>query len=52
MNSRTAGSYITAYDNTYKHWAQYGPVPSIVRLDNETSADLENFLLVEKKVTS
>ena len=52
MSSRTSGSYILAYDNTYQHWAQYGPVPSIVRLDNETSADLEKFLLVEKKVTS
>ena len=41
MNSRTSGSHITAYDSTYKHWAQDGPVPYIVRLDNETSADLE-----------
>ena len=52
MTSRTSGSYILAYDNAYQHWSQYGQVPSIVRLDNETSAGLENFLLVDKKVKS
>ena len=52
QNSRTSSSQILAYDTTYQHWSQYGPVPTIVRLDNETSADLEKFLLVDKKVTS
>ena len=52
MPSRTSASYITAYDNTFKHWSKYSAVPSIVRLDNETSIALENFLLVDKKVKS
>jgi hypothetical protein len=52
LNSRTSGSQIKAYDSTFQHWSKYGPVPTIVRLDNETSADLETFLLVEKKVQS
>ena len=52
QNSRTSSSQILAYDTTYQHWSQYGPVPSIVRLDNETSADLEKFLLIDKKVAS
>ena len=45
MQSRTSGSYVQAYEKTFDHWARYGPVPSIVRLDNETSAELEIFLL-------
>ncbi len=44
MQSRTSESYIQAYDMTFDHWARYGPVPAIVRLDNETSAELETFL--------
>eukprot|EP01036_Dinobryon_divergens_P061842 gene61842-biopygen29750 len=52
MPSRTSGSYILAYEKTFQHWSRYGPVPSIVRLDNETSAELEKFLLVDLKVTS
>ena len=50
MQSRTSGSYIQAYDMTFNHWAHYGPVPSIVRLDNETSAELETFLQDVKNV--
>ena len=50
MQSRTSGSYIQAYDMTFNHWARYGPVPSIVRLDNETSAELETFLQDVKNV--
>ena len=52
MQSRTSACYILAYDKTFAHWSRYGPVPSIVRLDNESSHDLETFLLTEKKVTS
>ena len=52
LNSRTSSAQILAYDSTFQHWANYGPVPSFVRLDNETSADLENFSLVDKKVQS
>ena len=47
QNSRTASSQILAYDTTYQHWSQYGPVPTIVRLDNKISADLEKFSSVE-----
>ena len=49
MQSRTSGSYVQAYAKTFDHWARYGPVPSIVRLDNETSVELETFLLEEVK---
>jgi hypothetical protein len=52
MQSRTSASYIQAYEKTFAHWSQYGPVPDIVRLDNETSTDLENFLLKDKKIKS
>jgi len=51
MPSRTSASYIAAYDKTFLHWSRYGHVPSFVRLDAETSADLETFLLDVKKVT-
>ena len=50
MQSRTSASYIQAYEKTFNHWSQYGPIPDIVRLDNETSTDLENFLLKDKKI--
>ena len=43
MQSRTSTSYIDAYDRTFAHWPKFGPVSSIVRLDNETLADLEKF---------
>ena len=52
MQSRTSSSYIEAYDKTFQHWSRYGLVPSIVRLDAETSVALEQFLLNEKKVQS
>ena len=52
MQSRTSGSYVQAYAKTFDHWTHYGPVPSIVRLDNETSVELETFLLEVKKVES
>ena len=51
MTSRTSASYITAYESTFLHWSRYGHVPSFVRLDAETSIDLEKFLVDEKKVT-
>ena len=41
MTSRTSSSYIAAYDKTFLHWSRYGHVPSFVRLDAETSTDLE-----------
>jgi len=52
MTSRTSSSYIAAYDRTFQHWSKHGSVPSIVRLDNETSQELEQFLLKDMKVTS
>ncbi len=52
MQSRTSTSYIDAYDKSFLHWAQYGHVPTIVRLDAETSVALEQFLLNDKHVTS
>ena len=52
MQSRTSASYIQAYEKTFAHWSQYGPIPDIVRLDNETSTDLENFRLKDKKIQS
>jgi len=53
MTSRTSSSYIAAYGRTFKHWSQHGSsIPSIVRLDNETSHELEKFLLEDMKVTS
>ena len=52
MQSRTSASYIQAYEKTFAHWSQYGPIPDIVRLDNDTSTDLENFLLKDKKIQS
>jgi hypothetical protein len=51
MQSRTSVSYIAAYDKTFLHWSRFGMVPSFVRLDAETSADLETFLTDVKKVT-
>ena len=51
MTSRTSASYIAAYESTFSHWSRYGHVPSFIRLDAETSLDLEKFLVDEKKVT-
>ena len=49
--SPTSTAYIAAYELTFQHWSRYGSVPSFVRLDNETSHELENFLVNDKKVT-
>jgi hypothetical protein len=51
MQTRTSAAYIAAYELTFQHWSRYGSVPSFVRLDNETSHELENFLVNDKKVT-
>jgi hypothetical protein len=51
MTSRTSASYIAAYESTFFYWSRYGHVPSFIRLDAETSIDLEKFLVDEKKVT-
>jgi hypothetical protein len=51
MQSRTSASYNDAYDKTVLHWSRFRMVPSFVRLDAETSADLETFLTDVKKVT-
>jgi hypothetical protein len=48
MPSRTSTSYIDAYDRTFAHWSKFGPVPSMVRLDNETSV-LRNFYKMLKE---
>jgi hypothetical protein len=51
MTSRTSSaSYIAAYESTFPHWSRYSHVPSFVRLDAETSIDLEKYLVDEKKV--
>ena len=44
MSSRHCTSYIAAYSSTFAFWAQYGPLPAVVRLDNETSHQLEAFI--------
>jgi len=36
--------YIDGYKRTYEYWTQFGPVPDIVRLDNESSAQLETYI--------
>ena len=51
MQTRTSAAYIIAtYELTFQHLS-YGSVFSFVRLDNETSHELEHFLLNEKKIT-
>ncbi len=50
MQTRSSAAYIATYELTFQHWS-YGSVLSFVRLDNETSHELEHFLLNEKKVT-
>ena len=50
MQTRTSASYITAYELTFQHWSRYDSIPSFVRLDNETSKELENFLNNDKMV--
>jgi len=44
LPSRHDTAYIDAYKRTYDHWTQFGPVPDIVRLDNETSTKLEAYI--------
>ena len=44
MSSRNHTSYIAAYNKTFEFWYQYGPLPAVVRLDNETSHQLEAFI--------
>jgi hypothetical protein len=51
MQTRTSSAYIAAYELTFQHWSRYGSVLSFARLDNETSHELETFLLNDKKVT-
>lgn len=49
MSSRHHTSYIAAYDKTFTFWAQYGPLPDVLRLDNETSHALEVFVATRVK---
>ena len=49
LQSRTSSAYIDAYDKTFQHWSRFGPVPSIVRLDNETSVALKKFSTYRKE---
>ena len=44
LPSRHDTAYIDAYTRTHDYWTQFGPVPDIVRLDNETSAKLEAYI--------
>ena len=44
MSSRHHTAYIKAYSQTFDFWATYGPLPAVVRLDNETSHQLEAFI--------
>ena len=44
MPSRHHTSYIDAYQHTFDHWKKYGPLPGIIRLDNETSHHLQAFV--------
>ena len=46
MPSRHHTSYINAYQRTFDHWKKYGPLPGIIRLDNETSHQLQAFVEV------
>ena len=44
LHNRHHTSYIDAYQRTLDHWKQYGSIPAIFRLDNETSTQLESFI--------
>ena len=44
LHSRHHTSYIDAYRRTYDFWKQYGSIPAIVCLDNETSTQLQQFI--------
>ena len=41
LPSRNQTAYIDSYKHIYGYWTQFGPVPDIVRLDNESSVELE-----------
>jgi hypothetical protein len=51
MPDRTAPSYVKAYRSAFDFFKNLGHVFLIARLDNETSALLEQFLNIEAKVT-
>ena len=44
LPNRHHSSYIEAYKLTHEHWKKYGPIPTIFRLDNETSVPLEAYI--------
>ena len=44
LHSRHHTAYIDAYRRTHDFWKQYGSIPAIVRLDNETSTQLQQYI--------
>ena len=46
LQARSKGEYVRAYKLMYDYYDQYGHKPTIQRLDNESSTDLETFLRV------
>ena len=44
LHSRHHTAYIDAYRLTHDFWKQYGSIPAIVRLDNETSVQLQQYI--------
>ena len=44
LKSRSKAEYVRAYKAMYAYYEQYGHKPTIQRLDNESSTDLETFL--------
>jgi len=44
MPSRHHTAYIAAYDRTFTFWSQFGPLPTVIRLDNETSHQLHAYI--------
>lgn len=44
LKSRNKSEYVRAYKLMYDYYEQYGHKPTIQRLDNESSSDLETFL--------
>jgi hypothetical protein len=44
LKDRTKGEYIRAYKQMYAYFKMYGHTPTIQRLDNESSTELELFL--------
>ena len=49
MKSRRGQDYVQAYKDTFNHFAKFGQVPDVQRMDNETSGALERSL-EDKKV--